>query len=190
MGEPELKRMTADEFLVWQQSQGRNYELVDGLPVLPLKAMTGASRAHDTVTVNIIRELSNQLRRKPCQPRTDDIALKIPAGNVRRPDVLVECGGVDPKGSSAVEEKLAVEVLSPSTMNFDRTRKVEEFKTIPSLAYILLVDTEAPRLTLFVRQGIGWSTEFFDSLDAVLDLPEIECTLAARDIFEGLPFTE
>jgi hypothetical protein len=27
MGEPELKRMTADEFLVWQQSQERNYEL-------------------------------------------------------------------------------------------------------------------------------------------------------------------
>lgn len=64
MGEPELKRMTADEFLVWQQDQDRNYELVDGRPVLPLKAMTGASSAHDLVTVNLIRELSIQLRRK------------------------------------------------------------------------------------------------------------------------------
>jgi hypothetical protein len=39
--------MTADEFLLWQQDQDRNYELVDGLPVLPLKAMTGATHAHD-----------------------------------------------------------------------------------------------------------------------------------------------
>ncbi|HVI27792.1 MAG TPA: hypothetical protein VM780_03930 [Hansschlegelia sp.] len=36
--------MTADEFLVWQQDQEQNFELVDGLPVLPLKAMTGAPR--------------------------------------------------------------------------------------------------------------------------------------------------
>jgi Uma2 family endonuclease len=190
MGEPELKRMTADEFLVWQQSQDHNYELVDGLPVLPLKAMTGATFKHDRVTVNILRELATQLRRKSCRPTTDDIALKIPAGNVRRPDVLVECGPVDLEGISAVEPRMAIEILSPSTMNFDRTRKVEEYKTVPSLAYILLVDTESPRLTLFVRRDVGWATEFFDTLDAFLDLPEIGCRLAARDIFEGLPFAE
>lgn len=188
MGEPELKRMTADEFLVWQQSQDQNYELVDGLPVLPLKSMTGATHAHDAVTVNILASLHAQLRGRRCRPTTDAIALKIPAGNLRRPDVMVECGPADLKGTSAVEPRLAVEVQSPSTMNFDRTRKVEEYKSIPSLAYILLVDTEAPRLTLHVRRDIGWASEFFDSLEAVVDLPAIECRLAARDIFEGLPF--
>ncbi|MDR4307127.1 Uma2 family endonuclease [Chelatococcus sambhunathii] len=188
MGEPELKRMTADEFLVWQQSQDQNYELVDGLPVLPLKSMTGASHSHDQVVINLIREFATQLRRKPCKPTTDDIALRIPAGNVRRPDLMVECGEVDPKGAAAVEPRLAVEVLSRSTMGTDRIRKVEEYKTIPSLAYILLVDTERPQITFYERAEEGWTVRFIDELDAAIELPEIECRLLTRDIFEGLPF--
>jgi Uma2 family endonuclease len=190
MGEPELKRMTADEFLVWQQSQDQNYELVDGFPVVPAKAMTGASKAHDTVTVNLLRELSNQLRRKPCRPRTDDIALKIPAGNIRRPDVLVECGPTDLKSTAAAEPKLVVEVLSPSTMNFDRVKKLDEYKTVPSLSYILLADTETPQMTLHVRRGDLWVAEHHKSLEAQIELPEIGCRLSARDVFEGLPFAE
>ena len=190
MGEPEFKRMSADEFLVWQQSQDQNYELVDGLPVLPLKSMTVASHSHDRVVVNIIREFATQLRRKPCKPTTDDIALKIPSGNVRRPDLMVECGSVDPKGASAVEPRLAVEVLSRSTMGTDRFRKVEEYKTIPSLAYILLVDTERPQWTFYERDETGWTVRFIDDLDATVELPAIECRLLARDVFEGLPFAE
>lgn len=190
MGEPELKRMTADEFLVWQESQDQNYELVDGLPVVPTKAMTGASKAHDTVALNLLSSLHAQLRGKSCRPRTDDIALKIPAGNIRRPDALVECGPIDLKSTAAAEPKLVVEVLSPSTMNFDRVKKLDEFKTVPSLAYILLVDTEAPQMTLHVRRGDLWIAEHHKSLDAEIDLPEIGCRLAARDVFEGLPFAE
>ena len=47
MAEPQLRRMTQDEFFEWQEHQDRLYELVDGVPVLPLKMMTGASQAHD-----------------------------------------------------------------------------------------------------------------------------------------------
>lgn len=190
MGEPELKRMTPDEFLVWQESQDRNYELVDGFAVLPAKAMTGASKAHDTVTVNILASLHGQLRGKRCRPRTDDIALRIPSGSIRRPDVVVECGAIDLKSTSAAEPKLAIEVLSPKTMTFDRFKKLEEDKTVPSLAYILLVDTEKPQLSLHLRKGDGWSVEHHATLEAVIELPEIDCRLAARDVFEGLAFTE
>ena len=182
MGEPELKRMTPEAFLVWQQDQEQNFELVDGLPVLPLKAMTGATHAHDRVTVNLLRELSVQLRRKRCQPATDDIALRIPNGNIRRPDVMVERGPIDLTGTAAVEPKLVAEVLSPSTMNLDRFRKLEEYKTVPSLAYILLLDTTRPQITLYVREGTQWMRTH-DELGAVIELPEIGCRLASVDLF-------
>ncbi|GLK57036.1 Uma2 family endonuclease [Methylopila capsulata] len=188
MAELKLTRMTQDEFLEWQQSQDRNYELVDGLPVLPLKAMTGATRGHHRVVVNILREFANQLRRKPCQPTTDDLALKISAGNIWRPDVTVECGEPRLKDTTSAEPRLVVEVLSPSTMNFDRVRKLDEYKSVPSLRYILLVDTEKPQMTLHVRDASGWTPHHYETLDATLDLPEIGCRLDARDVFEGLPF--
>jgi hypothetical protein len=73
--------MTQDEFFAWQANQERNYELVDGLPVLPLKMMTGASRAHDCVVVNIIRELGNQLRGGPCKFDGLDARIELPAIN-------------------------------------------------------------------------------------------------------------
>ncbi len=41
MAQPQLHRMTPEEFFAWQQRQDKLYELVHGLPVLPLKMMTG-----------------------------------------------------------------------------------------------------------------------------------------------------
>ncbi len=41
MSEAPTKKMTTDEFFAWQERQDRNYELVDGIPVLTVKAMTG-----------------------------------------------------------------------------------------------------------------------------------------------------
>ncbi|WP_244593518.1 Uma2 family endonuclease [Methylopila sp. Yamaguchi] len=98
--------------------------------------------------VNLVASLHGQLRGKPCETTTDAIALKIPAGNVRRPDVTVECGQPLLKDTTSAEPRLVVEVLSPSTMNFDRVRKLDEYKSGPSLRYILLVDTEKPQMTL------------------------------------------
>ena len=71
MSEPQQRRMTPDEFFEWQKRQDKNYELVDGIPVLPLKAMTGATLRHDRVTVNAMISLGNQLRGGPCRPQTD-----------------------------------------------------------------------------------------------------------------------
>jgi Uma2 family endonuclease len=90
MAEPLLRRMTQDEFFAWQERQEHLHELVDGIPVLPLKMMTGASQRHDRVAVNVIASLHGQLRGGPCRPTTDDLAVRIPSGNVRRPDVTVE----------------------------------------------------------------------------------------------------
>ncbi len=72
MAEVPPKKMTVDEFFEWQQRQDRNYELVDGVPVLPLKSMTGATDQHDRITVNAIAALHQRLRGKPCRPKTAD----------------------------------------------------------------------------------------------------------------------
>src|SRR5512137_242260 len=106
MSEVAHQRMTVEEFLDWQSRQDRNYELVDGVPILPLKSMTGATQRHDRVTVNIMGQLYSQLRRTPCRPSTDDIALVTKKRNIRRPDITVQCAEADPKGMTAVEPRV------------------------------------------------------------------------------------
>jgi Uma2 family endonuclease len=189
MAEPQFRRMTPDEFLAWQEKQDKLYELVDGLPVLPLKMMTGATQTHDRVAVNIIVSLGNQLRGGPCRPTTDDLAVRIPAGNIRRPDITIECGQAGPREMTVREPRVVIEVLSPNTRTFDPFRKLVEYQSIEGLRHILLVDTEAPQIDMVSRQPDGtWSPTPYEGLDAVIDPTAIGASLRLSDVFEGITF--
>lgn len=191
MAEPKLHRMSEDQFFAWQEKQDRLYELVDGLPVLPLKMMTGASQAHDRAAVNIIRSLGNQLRGGPCRPTTSDLAVRIPAGNIRRPDVTIECGHGDRRDMAVHDPRVVIEVLSPSTMSFDRFKKVLEYQTLPTLTHILLVDTEAPRIDVLSRSADErWTSTRYEGLTAQIDLAPINASLDLAEVFEGMEFGE
>ncbi len=190
MAELKLDRMSVEEFLDWQIKQDKLYDLVDGLPRLSVKMMTGATQNHDRVTINAIVSLHSQLRGKPCRPCTDDVAIQIPAGNIRRPDVLVECGDPKPKDLTANKPVIVIEVLSPSTMEFDRFRKLEEYKTVKDIMTILLVNTEAPEITVHQREGEKWKVETVENLDTIIQLPEIKVELLLRDLYEGVVFSK
>lgn len=187
MGEQRHKKMTVEEFFEWQQSQDKNYELVDGVPVLAVKAMTGASDRHDAITVNAIASLAGRLRGKPCRPRTQDRAIRTFRGT-RRPDVLIDCGKPDRTSWEAADPRVVIEVLSPSTTRYDRFRKLEEYKLLPAVYVILLVDTEAPRVTVWRRGESGWGYEDLAGLDATIQLPEIGTDLPLSELYADLSF--
>lgn len=126
-----LKRMTADEFLVWCLDQEGKWELVNGEPVL---MMADATQAHDQVVTNLIIALGTRLRGGACRPTTDDVAARMTQGNIRRPDVTVDCGPRDPKSLSSSAPTVFFEVLSPSTRAFDFLKKPEEYKRVPTLS--------------------------------------------------------
>lgn len=188
MADPARRRMTPEEFFQWQLGQDGLYELVDGVPVPHVKMMTGASVQHDRATVNIIATLHSQLRGSGCRPTTDDVALRTSIATIRRPDVTVECGELVRDTYENRAPRLVVEVLSPSTTNIDRFRKLDEYRRHPSLAYILLVETRFPSAVLYRREGEAWLEESFEALGAVIDLPAIGARLALADIYEDVTF--
>jgi Uma2 family endonuclease len=188
MSEPQRRRMTPDEFFEWQTRQDKNYELVDGLPVLPLKAMTGATLRHDRVTVNAMVSLGSQLRGGPCRPQSTDIAVRIPTGAVRRPDLTIDCGPAVDSAMEAQEPRLVLEVLSPSTMNFDRIRKLDEYRSHPDIRVILLAETRTPKIGLWRRGETGWAVEEYEGSSATIALPEIGASLSLADVYEGVTF--
>jgi Uma2 family endonuclease len=188
MSEPRPRRMTADEFFEWQKSQDRSYELVDGVPILPLKAMTGATLRHDRVTTNATIHLGSQLRGGPCRMASTDVAIRIPTGGVRRPDLSVDCGAFADAAMEAQEPRLVLEVLSPSTASVDRVRKLDEYRSHPAIRVILLADTRTPKVAVWRRGGLAWQAEDYDGLDAVIELPEISARLSLAELYEGLTF--
>lgn len=185
MGEHAVRRMSQDEFLEWCQFQDGKYELVDGVPV----AMAGAKRAHDRIVVNAIRSLANQLDGNPCQPFSDDTAVPIPNGNTRRPDVGVDCGQFDPEALAVDSPRRVVEVLSPSTRTFDMFDKLDEYKTVPGLGHIILVDPDAPQAIHWWRgPDQAWQHARHDGLDAEIVIPDLDATLGLRALYAGLTF--
>ena len=179
------KLMTVEEFFVWQQGQEDRYELVEGVP---LKLMTGASEVHDVIVTNIIIALGNQLRGKPCRPATADLAVRTKIKSLRRADILVTCDNDPPRydSYSARNPRLVIEVLSPSNKGASWQRKLEEYRRMAGLTYILLVDSEAEQVVFLSRSGEQWTHDDFDGRDAVIPLPEIECNLAMADVYDGV----
>jgi Uma2 family endonuclease len=185
MSEGAVVRMSADTFLEWDlTAPDHRHELVDGVP----RAMTGANQRHDRVVVNVLVDLGARLRAGPCRPFTADVAVKIPNGNVRRPDIGIRCGPDDERATFAAP-RMVVEVLSRSTQSVDRARKLEEYKSVPGLDHILLIDPETPEVLLWTRDASGtWGHAVMSGLEATLPLPALGIALRLADIYDGLTF--
>ncbi|MDR3535367.1 MAG: Uma2 family endonuclease [Acetobacteraceae bacterium] len=177
--------MTPDEFLDWIQAQDQRYELVDGVPV----AMAGAKRRHDQIVVNALAELRNQLRGGPCRPFSADTAVRISTGNIRFPDAGVDCGRFDDEATFAPAPAVVIEVLSASTRDFDLFGKLEEYKTIPALRHIMLVNPDDPQIIHWSRAEEGeWGYRIIEGLESALEFPDLGLRLALADLYEGLQF--
>jgi Uma2 family endonuclease len=56
-------------------------------------AVAGATRWHGLIVTNLVRELSRQLKTRPCETYSSDMRLQVsPSGRYTYPDVMVVCG--------------------------------------------------------------------------------------------------
>jgi Uma2 family endonuclease len=180
-----VARMLPDKFLEWGLHQELRYELVDGIPY----AMAGAKQRHDRIVANTHGLLFGLLRGHRCRNFTADIAVRIPAGNIRRPDAGIDCARFDENASAAGAPYLVIEVLSPSTRQLDLVRKLEEYKTVPSMAHIVILDPDIAEALHWARaSGEDWHHTTLEGLEAVIGLPEIGRALDLATLYEGLTF--
>jgi Uma2 family endonuclease len=190
MAEPLTLLMSVEEFYVWQLDQDERYELVDGVPK-PLRAMTGASNAHDVILVNCIIQLGNRLQGKPCRVATADTTLRTKIRTSRRPDVTVDCAPPQAKSYEAHRPTVVVEVLSPTTSKFDRFTKLDEYRRHPTLRHILLIDPDSVAAKLYSRaEGDEWGDVDLAGKDATIAFTAIEISLPLGTLYERLEIAE
>jgi Uma2 family endonuclease len=156
-------------------------------------AMTGASRQHNLITLNISSALHGQLKGRPCEVYAVDMRVKVRAnGLYTYPDVAVVCGEPefeDNELDTLLNPTLLVEVLSPSTERYDRIAKTSYYRTIDSLAEHLLVTQDEVHLEQYSRQPDSqWLLSEYLTPDAVVNLPSIGCTLKLNDVYDRITF--
>jgi Uma2 family endonuclease len=79
-----------------------------------------------------------------------------------------------------VNSKVLIEVLSPSTADYDRGEKLVHYKQLPSLEAIVLFDHAAQRAELWQRAGTEWRRSEHTEL---VTIAAIGCTLAVADVY-------
>lgn len=178
------KLMTADEFLVWCLDQEGRWELVSGVPVL---VMMGATQGHDQIVVNLIAALRQRLRGRPCRPMTADIGSRMMNGNIRRPDVTVDCGAAARGALDSSAPAVFFEVLSPSTRKVNFHKKPDEYRRVQTLKHFVLLEPDAPTVWMWSRtEDGGWLDSDVTGLGATIALPSIGIELPMADVYEDV----
>src|SRR5437879_13361314 len=108
------------------------------------------------------------------------------------PDVSVVCGEqrfLDEEQDVLLNPIMLVEVLSDSTEAYDRGKKFEHYRQIPSLQEYLLASQKEPRIEQFIQQADGrWLLNEAAGLDAPLDLPSLRISLSLNEVFDKVSF--
>jgi Uma2 family endonuclease len=175
---------TAEEYLTLERSAFTKSEFHNG----QIHAMTGASRKHNLITVNIAGELRSQLKNRPCEAYLNDMRVKAAeARSYHYPDIVVVCDTPqfeDAQFDTLTNPTLLVEVLSPSTEAYDRGDKFAHYRKIPSLREYLLVVQGRPSIERYIRQGDVWILSEAQGLEASVHLESIDCILSLREVYD------
>ena len=171
------RRYSIREYVRLEEYSNVRHEFVDG----QIYAMAGGTPEHGLYAANVIGLLVAELQGKPCRVQTSDVRIRVVVtGLDTYPDVSVVCSHAehDTEDQDAITNPIVlVEVLSPSTEEYDRGEKLEHYKQIASLQEVLFVAHDGCRLERVRREATGeWSSTRAESGGSVR-LEAIGCDL-------------
>ncbi len=191
MGLPQRKPvLTPAEYLRIERAATYRSEFFRG----EMFAMAGGSPKHSRIKTNVLCELQNQLKRKPCVPYDSDLRIRCATGLYTYPDASVICGALefdDGEKDTVLNPTLLVEVLSKSTEAYDRGKKFDNYRSIPALREYVLVSQDEPVIQRFLRNDDNtWTLTVVSGLDQTLKLKSIDVDLPLSEVFDRVDFTE
>jgi Uma2 family endonuclease len=176
-------RMTVDEFFAWAEGRPGRHELYKG-EIYTMSPET-AGHAETKAAVYMALRAAIGARGLPCHVFPDGMTVRIDETTAFEPDAVVYSGEKIPRSAVEVPNPLiVVEVLSPSTRQFDASIKLTGYFKLPSLAHYLIVDPTEPMIVHHSRASGGdILTRVVTDGVIVLDPPGLELALA--DIYSG-----
>jgi len=174
---------TLEEYIELERSTREKHEFFRG----EIFDMGGASAVHNLIVANVIGEMRQYFRRKPCQVYPSDLRVKVsPTGLYTYPDVVVVCGQpqFEQPGETLLNPTLLVEVLSESSEAYDRGKKSEQYRTLLSLTDYLLIAQDRVLVEHYSRQpGERWLLHAANRLEDTMAIASLGCELPLSEIY-------
>jgi Uma2 family endonuclease len=161
MGSPfRLHCYSFQEYLALEEVSTVKHEFLDG----EIYTMAGGSVLHAALSAAMVALLHAQTGRGR-RVYSFDLRVRVQAtGMATYADATVVCGPVETDPASAdtvINPAVLVEVLSPSTIDYDLGEKCAQYKQIPTTRAIVHVWQDQRRIAIHERKDDSWHTRVF-----------------------------
>ncbi|MEO1627040.1 MAG: Uma2 family endonuclease, partial [Bacteroidota bacterium] len=124
-----------------------------------------------------------------CKPITSEAKLHIKKENKYvYPDTMVICGEIEraEDNSDAISNPiLIVEVLSKSTLEYDKGDKFYFYRQIPSLQEYVLIEQDRHVVEVYFKKDKMelWKISRYDGIDQAIVLQSLGITIRMQDLY-------
>ena len=190
VGEPialyNRKKHTIEEYLQFERTSLEKHEYHNGEIFL----MAGAGARHNKIFSNFFIQLGIRLKGQPCQPYGSDLRVHIPENTLfTYPDISILCGDMvfsEMDEDTVILPTVIVEILSPSTKDYDRGGKFRLYRDITSLKEYVLIESESIGIEIYrINKEGKWELQEYKSTEDTLSIPTIDFHIPLKEIYEG-----
>jgi Uma2 family endonuclease len=178
-----IPKVSVEEYLAADRAGELRSEYHDG-EVFPRIA---ASWAHARITMNVGRRISERLDGTPCQAADSSLRLRVAPAKFVYPDIIIVCGKpvfTDEVQDTITNPKVIVEVLSPSTADYDYGGKFALYRGLPSFEEYLLIAQDEPRVEVFRKTpDSDWLLSSYVGLESIVRVQSLEIELPLAEIY-------
>lgn len=181
------QKFTIEEYLAMEEVAVEKHEYYRG----EIFAMSGPKVPHNIIFRNLFTGLANKLNGKRCQPFSSDQRIHIEANTLfTYPDISIVCGEPETLHDdnwNLLNPAVIIEILSPSTKNYDRGEKFKLYRDIPTLTEYILVDSETIHIEVFrLNVSNRWELEEYDTVAKTLYVKTINEHISLSEIYAGI----
>ena len=188
MGALPVTKFSVEEYLALDRAAEIPSEYHDG-EIFPLAA---TSWEHNLLHTNLCWRLGERLFKSPCHAAGSSIRVRTSPTKFVIPDIAVVCGKpalTDEYQDTLTNPKVIVEILSPSTADYDYGGKFIQYRQLESFEEYVLVAQDQPRVEVFRKtSGSRWIINTYEGLEAVAAVETLSISLPLIEIYSGIEF--
>jgi Uma2 family endonuclease len=184
-----LPYITPEQYLEFDRNAEYKNEYIFG----EIVCMAGGSLPHCVIAANAGCELGNRLLKRTCSVLGSlmRVAVDNKSGYLY-PDVSVVCGApefADEHDDTLTNPKLVVEVLSPTTQEYDLGIKARLYLKVPSLSDLVIIEQDRIWIEHWHRSADGgWKNTVLEDPDGILNIESLNCRIPVAAIYLGVEF--
>ncbi len=181
--------MTPEQYLEVERAAEFKSEYFNG----EMFAMSAATLNHARIVLNLGASLYRQLRGRRCEAAASSLRLRVNHdGLYTYPDIVVFCGEpqfADDRTDTITDAAVIIEVLSPSTENYDRGFKFEQYRRLKSLKDYVVIAQDRMHVEHSAHQDDNsWVLRETADRSASIQLASIECSFTIAEAYERVEF--